>query len=210
MVKTHYLSGHLSQCGLYLYYAASWFAALSILIIFTLTDFYTMRPIDISGTLFGGQMGYMLKISLLHTALSGFVLLGLFRLSGWRIAWIIAGLLQIGIAVYWRVCYWNEYGDPQVILSPESGDLYLSMLIGAGMAAFGAIKYIKARRIYRSTRPDSFPFFRTLVALFLILIYAVWPIASYVHKPLPDCAYSPTGQQLTACLGADDERIIVE
>ncbi|KHN50683.1 hypothetical protein [Pectobacterium fontis] len=204
------MSQSLRFFGLAAYHAASGLAALSVLVTFTLVDYYTMKPTDVSGTLLGGQMGFLLKISLLYTAISGFLWLGLFRLAGWRIVWMVAGLLQIGIALYWRIRYWHEYSDPEAMLSPDSSDLSLSMLIGIGMLTFGAWKYVKARRVQPTDRPASFPWFRTLAALFLILTYGVWPLTAYRHEPLPNCAFTPSGQQLSICLGEDDERIIVE
>ncbi|MCL6361355.1 hypothetical protein EXT49_15165 [Pectobacterium polaris] len=190
-----------------IYYAASWLAVSAILTLFALINFYTLKPTDVGGTLFGGMFDAMFDLIYWSCAASGFCFLALFRLSGWRIAWILAGLVQIGISALWRIQYWQAYENEELILSPMPGELYVSMLVGAGMTAIGVVKYRHARRNPVAPRPTSA---KTVAALLLIALYLAFPLHLYLREPLPYCAFSPSGQQLTVCLGDNDERIIVE
>nr|WP_234904793.1 hypothetical protein [Pectobacterium carotovorum] len=190
-----------------IYYAASWLAVSAILTLFALINFYTLKPTDIGGTLFGGMFSAMFDLIYWSCAASGFCFLALFRLSGWRVAWILAGLVQIGISALWRIQYWQDYENDNVILSPMPGELYVSMLVGAGMAAIGIVKYRHALRNPVAQRPT---YAKAVAALLLIALYLALPLHLYLREPLPYCAFSPDGQQLSICLGENDERIIVE
>ncbi|MBA0166822.1 hypothetical protein [Pectobacterium sp. CFBP8739] len=190
-----------------IYYAASWLAVSAILALFAFINFSTLKPTDVGGTLFGGMFSAMFDLIYWSCAASGFCFLALFRLSGWRVAWVLAGLVQIGISALWRVQYWQEYENDNLILSPTPGELYVSMLVGAGMAAIGIVKYRHARRNSVATHPT---YAKAVAALLLIALYLAIPLHLYLREPLPYCAFSPDGQQLTACLGEEDERIIVK
>ncbi|KHT41844.1 hypothetical protein [Pectobacterium brasiliense] len=190
-----------------IYYAASWLAVSAILTLFALVNFYTLKPTDVGGTLFGGMFSAMFDLIYWSCAASGFCFLALFRLSGWRVAWILAGLVQIGISALWRIQYWQEYENDNLILSPMPGELYVSMLVGAGMAAIGIVKYRHARRNPVVQRPT---YAKAVAALLLVALYLALPLHLYLREPLPYCAFSPDGQQLSICLGDNDERIIVE
>ncbi|KHS92376.1 hypothetical protein RC86_06690 [Pectobacterium brasiliense] len=190
-----------------IYYAASWLAVSAILTLFALINFYTLKPTDVGGTLFGGMFSAMFDLIYWSCAASGFCFLALFRLSGWRVAWILAGLVQIGISALWRIQYWQEYENDNLILSPMPGELYVSMLVGAGMAAIGIVKYRHAQRNPVAQRPT---YAKAVAALLLVALYLALPLHLYLREPLPYCAFSPDGQQLSICLGDNDERIIVE
>ncbi|MEQ9890873.1 hypothetical protein [Pectobacterium aroidearum] len=190
-----------------IYYAASWFAASAILTLFAFINYSTLKPTDVGGTLFGGMFSAMFDLIYWSFAASGFCFLALFRLSGWRVAWVLAGLVQIGISTLWRVQYWQEYENDNLILSPMPGELYVSMLVGAGMAAIGIVKYRHARRNPIAPRPT---YAKAIAALLLVALYLALPLHLYLREPLPYCAFSPDGQQLSICLGDNDERIIVE
>ncbi|MFJ5360837.1 hypothetical protein ACIPUG_07745 [Pectobacterium sp. CHL-2024] len=190
-----------------IYYAASWLAVSAILTLFALVNFYTLKPTDVGGTLFGGMFSAMFDLIYWSCAASGFCFLALFRLSGWRVAWILAGLVQIGISALWRIQYWQEYENDNLILSPMPGELYVSMLVGAGMAAIGIVKYRHTRRSPVAQRPT---YAKAVAALLLVALYLALPLHLYLREPLPYCAFSPDGQQLSICLGDNDERIIVE
>ncbi|GKV94595.1 hypothetical protein H2Y56_08685 [Pectobacterium aroidearum] len=190
-----------------IYYTASWLAVAAILTLFALINYFTLKPTDVGGTLFGGMFSAMFDLIYWSFAASGFCFLALFRLSGWRVAWILAGLLQIGISALWRIQYWQEYENDNLILSPMPGELYVSMLVGAGMAAIGIVKYRHARRNPIAPRPT---YAKAVAALLLIMLYLALPLHLYQREPLPYCAFSPDGQQLSICLGDNDERIIVE
>ncbi|MFJ5434638.1 hypothetical protein ACIPSR_13830 [Pectobacterium sp. CHL-2024] len=190
-----------------IYYAASWLAVSAILTLFALVNFYTLKPTDVGGTLFGGMFSAMFDLIYWSCAASGFCFLALFRLSGWRVAWILAGLVQIGISALWRIQYWQEYENDNLILSPMPGELYVSMLVGAGMAAIGIVKYRHARCSPVAQRPT---YAKAVAALLLVALYLALPLHLYLREPLPYCAFSPDGQQLSICLGDNDERIIVE
>nr|WP_240355186.1 hypothetical protein [Pectobacterium brasiliense] len=190
-----------------IYYATSWLAVSAILSLFALINFYTLKPTDVGGTLFGGMFSAMFDLIYWSCAASGFCFLALFQLSGWRVAWILAGLVQIGISALWRIQYWQEYENDNVMLSPMPGELYVSMLVGVGMAAIGIVKYRHAQRNPVAQHPT---YAKTVAALLLVALYLVLPLHLYLREPLPYCAFSPDGQQLSICLGDNDERIIVE
>ncbi|KML65249.1 hypothetical protein [Pectobacterium peruviense] len=199
---------------LVIYYAASWLAVSAILTLFALINFYTLKPTDVGGTLFGGMFGAIFDLIYWSCAASGFCFLALFQLSGWRIAWILAGLMQIGISALWRIQYWQAYENEELILSPTTGELYVSMLVGVAMTTIGVVKYRHAQLAARATRAKIISTetttAKTIAALLLVALYLALPLYLYLREPLPYCAFSPSGQQLTVCLGESDERIIVE
>ncbi|RYC41014.1 hypothetical protein [Pectobacterium zantedeschiae] len=197
-----------------IYYAASWLAVAAILTLFALINYYTLKPTDVGGTLFGGMFGAILDLIYWSCAASGFCFLVLFQLSGWRIAWILGGLVQIGISALWRIQYWQAYENEELILSPTPGELYVSILVGVAMTTIGVVKYRHAQLAARTTQAKTAPAktitAKTIAAFVLIALYMALPLHLYLRDPLPYCAFSPSGQQLTVCLGEGDERIIVE
>ncbi|MBT9186077.1 hypothetical protein ILP31_18495 [Pectobacterium punjabense] len=190
-----------------IYYAASWLAASAILTLFALINFYTLKPTDVGGTLFGGMFGAIFDLIYWSCAALGFCFLALFRLSGWRVALVLAGLVQIGISALWRIQYWQDYDNEDLILSPTPGELHVSILVGVAMTTIGIVKYRHARRNSIAPRPT---YTKAIAALLLVALYLVLPLHLYLREPLPYCAFSPDGQQLSICLGDNDERIIVE
>ncbi|AOR62314.1 hypothetical protein [Pectobacterium wasabiae] len=210
--------------GLILYYAASWLAASAILTLFALINFYTLEPTDVGGTLFGGMFGAIFDLIYWSCAALGFCFLALFRLSGWRVALILAGLVQIGISALWRIQYWQDYENEELILSPTPGELHVSILVGIAMTTIGIVKYRHAQRnsgphphspaqskiAPQQTLSTNTITAKTIAAFVLIALYLVLPLHLYLREPLPYCAFSPDGQQLSICLGEGDERIIVE
>ncbi|MDC9820094.1 hypothetical protein ABRQ07_16045 [Pectobacterium polonicum] len=192
---------------LVIYYAASWLAASAILTLFALINFYTLKPTDVGGTLFGGMFGAIFDLIYWSCAALGFCFLALFRLSGWRVALVLAGLVQIGISALWRIQYWQDYENEELILSPTPGELHVSILVGIVMATIGIVKYRHAQRNSIAPRP-TYP--KAIAALLLVALYLVLPLHLYLREPLPYCAFSPDGQQLSICLGDNDERIIVK
>ncbi|AYH02779.1 hypothetical protein F6Q07_10960 [Pectobacterium parmentieri] len=208
--------------GLILYYAASWLAASAILTLFALINFYTLEPTDVGGTLFGGMFGAIFDLIYWSCAALGFCFLALFRLSGWRVALILAGLVQIGISALWRIQYWQDYENEELILSPTPGELHVSILVGVAMTTIGIVKYrhaqhnsrphspVRSKTVTQKTLSTNTITAKTIAAFVLIALYLVLPLHLYLREPLPYCAFSPSGQQLSICLGEDDERIIVE
>ncbi|QQA76842.1 hypothetical protein [Pectobacterium parmentieri] len=208
--------------GPILYYAASWLAASAILTLFALINFYTLEPTDVGGTLFGGMFGAIFDLIYWSCAALGFCFLALFRLSGWRVALILAGLVQIGISALWRIQYWQDYENEELILSPTPGELHVSILVGVAMTTIGIVKYrhaqhnsrphslVRSKTVTQKTRSTNTITAKTIAAFVLIALYLVLPLHLYLREPLPYCAFSPSGQQLSICLGEDDERIIVE
>ncbi|TKY83305.1 hypothetical protein R0L47_14640 [Pectobacterium polonicum] len=192
---------------LVIYYAASWLAASAILTLFALINFYTLKPTDVGGTLFGGMFGAIFDLIYWSCAALGFCFLALFRLSGWRVTLVLAGLVQIGISALWRIQYWQDYENEELILSPTPGELHVSILVGMAMTTIGIVKYRHAQRNSIAPRP-TYP--KAIAALLLVALYLVLPLHLYLREPLPYCAFSPDGQQLSICLGDSDERIIVK
>ncbi|WP_205649129.1 hypothetical protein [Alcaligenes faecalis] len=179
------------------YYAASWLAALAVLALFAFINFHVLKPTDVSGTLLGGMFGALFNLSYWVFGVSGLCALALFRLSGWHITWALAGLLQVGISVLWRIQYWQAFERHEQMFSPGLGELYVSMLVGAGLAAIGIVKYRQAGPYPIASRPSKV---KTVVALLLVVLYLVLPLHFNLRTPLPDCAFGPNGQQLTLCL----------
>ena len=179
------------------YYVVSWLAATAVLAWFAFINFHVLKPTDVSGTLLGGMFGTLFNLSYWFFGAFGLGSLALFRLPGWHIAWIVAGLLQVGISVLWRIYYWQAFEREDQLLSPGLGELYVSMLVGAGLAAIGLVNYRRVGRHPIASYPSKV---KTVVALLLVLLYLVLPLYFSLRTPLPDCAFGPNGQQLTLCL----------
>jgi hypothetical protein len=80
----------------------------------------------------------------------------------------------VGISALWRIQYWQAYERHEQMLSPGLGELYVSMLVGAGLAAIGIVKYRQA-----GPYPDSIPTKQGLkqsFALLLVVLYLVLPL----------------------------------
>lgn len=179
------------------YYAASWLAVAGVLALFAFINFHVLRPTDVSGTLLGGMFGTLFNLSYWFFGAFGLGSLALFRLPGWRIAWVVAGLLQVGISVLWRIHYWQAFEREDQVLSPGLGELYVSMLVGASLAAIGIVNYRQLRCHPIAFHPSKV---KTVVAWLLVVLYVVLPLYFSLRTPLPDCAFGPDGQQLTLCL----------
>jgi len=190
--------------------ALSWIALLAIVTSLGLIDFHGMRPLDVGGTLFGGNFNQMMYAGAWLAAIAGMLLATAFRLAGYRVAWCMAGILQIGAGAWWLLHYPGNH-DGDLIHSPGREELAAAMLAGVALLIGGAILHVRAARA-QHPRPISQA--RVLVRLAaagsLTLIFAGIPLANALRAPLPHCAFNKEGMQLTICLDESDTRTIVD
>ncbi|WP_277588319.1 hypothetical protein [Pseudomonas chlororaphis] len=180
------------------------------LAVMVIADLQLIVPRDVSGTLFGGAMGFQLYLGLWLVCLLGLTLALLTRMPGARLAWIVAGLVPLLLGAWWRINYPDD-ADGNLIFSPQAWELDYAMAIGCGLVFSGLYWYRRGRLKPRSvaTRADVLlP--RTVGALILAGVF-ILPALNFIKQPLPTCAFNKAGQQLSVCLSDDpNERVIVD
>ncbi|MCP3023603.1 hypothetical protein [Cupriavidus basilensis] len=190
--------------------ALSWIALLGILTCLGLIDFHGLRPLDVGGTLFGGSFNQLMYAGAWIAAMAGLLLATAFRLDGHRAAWCMAGIVQTGAGAWWLLHYPATH-DGNLLLSPEREEIAAAMLVGMALLIGGVFLHVRAARA-RRRRPISHTrmVVRSVVAGSLILIFIAIPLANALRAPLPHCAFSKAGSQLTVCLDASDTPVIVD
>lgn len=190
--------------------ALSWTALLGIVASLGWIAFHGLRPLDVGGTLFGGSFNQMQYAGAWVTAIAGMLLASACRLAGYLAAWCVAGVLQACAGAWWLLHYpENSSGD--LIPSPRRGEIAAAMLVGVALLIGGVFLHLGAARAPRH-RPLSHTrrLARLVVASVLILIFAGIPLANVLRAPLPQCAFSKDGMQLTLCLDASDTPTIID
>lgn len=189
----------------WIYYPICWLAVLSLLAHIVFTDWVLLKPTDVGGTLMGGMNGLLFNGGWL-VATTGLLLTLILRLPGSIYACIGAGVFTLGIGTFWYVNY-PDNAD-QVIYSVSPHEIGRAMLTGAAFLAFGL--FMRSR--FKTTALPSRPLIvgQFVVAILIALFFVGAPIKIALQKPLPHCAFDKNGQQLTICLGDDDERVIVD
>lgn len=181
------------------YQAISALALCSILADIAYVLYWGLMPIDVSGTLMGGGYGQLMYMMRWCVTLAGLGVCSLVGLPGHRLAWGAAGMLQVGIGLWWRVGYPT---DENLIYLPEAGDITSAIVIGLGTTAL-AVWRSRAARVRVGTAAMA-P--RSVMALALILGYLGVPLHEWLSEPLPYCSFDKAGNQLTICLG-DEPRV---
>jgi len=174
-------------------------------------DLQLVIPRDVSGTLFGGAMGFQLYLGLWIACALGLTLALLTRMPGARLAWLVAGLVPLLLGAWWRLNYPDD-ADGNLIFSPQAWELDYAMAIGCGFVASAAYWCRHGRLKPRPAASSAdVLFLRTVGALILASVFILPALSFTKQQALPHCAFDKAGQQLTVCLGDDpDERVIVD
>ncbi|MDN3224412.1 hypothetical protein [Pseudomonas nunensis] len=189
-----------------LFYAMSWLVVLVLMLHYAFYDWLLITPIDVGGTFMGGGMATQLYLMGWTVATLGLIVAVLLRLPGALYGWIGAGLVPLGIGAWWQLNY-PDNGE-EVIYSTSPHEIGTVMLIGAMLLGSGL--YFRAKR-KRWALDREFMSVQFIVAMMLAAFFIGVPMAIYKQQNLPHCAFSKEGQQLTVCLGDDDnERVIVD
>lgn len=190
----------------WLHYAMSWLVVLVLILHHAFYDWLLMEPIDVGGTFMGGGMAIQLYLFGWIVATLGIIVAVLLRLPGAMWGWIGAGVVPLGFGVWWQVNYPDN--AEQVIYSVSQHEIGSFMLIGVLLLASGL--YVRALRKPRAPDPEQMPV-QFIAALLLAGFFIGVPMSIYKKQTMPHCAFSKEGQQLTVCLGDDDnERVIVD
>ncbi|WP_225369008.1 hypothetical protein [Pseudomonas protegens] len=94
------------------------------------------RPREVGGTLFGGSMGFMLYLGGWAFSVIGLGLAVLTRVPGARLAWIIGGLVQLLLGLWWRIHYPDDF-DGNLIFSIQARELDYVMVFGFALVYSG-------------------------------------------------------------------------
>ncbi|AZD98080.1 MULTISPECIES: hypothetical protein [Pseudomonas] len=183
-------------------------APLSVMVF---TDLQLIVPRDVSGTLFGGAMGFQLYLGIWLLCALGLGLALLTRMPGARLAWIVAGLVPLLLGAWWRINYPDD-ADGNLIFSPQAWELDYAMAIGCGLVFSGLYWYRRGRLKPRPVATSADVLLpRTVGALILAGVFLLPPLNFIKQQALPNCAFNKAGQQLTVCLGDDpNEQVIVD
>ncbi|AIC19229.1 hypothetical protein EY04_10090 [Pseudomonas chlororaphis] len=183
-------------------------APLSVMVF---TDLQLIVPRDVSGTLFGGAMGFQLYLGIWLLCALGLGLALLTRMPGARLAWIVAGLVPLLLGAWWRINYPDD-ADGNLIFSPQAWELDYAMAIGCALVFSGLYWYRRGRLKPRPAATSADVLLpRTVGALILASLFLLPSLNFIKQQALPNCAFNKAGQQLTVCLGDDpNEQVIVD
>jgi len=191
-----------------LYLPLCWIAVAAPLATMIRCNLHLIVPREVGGTLFGGSMGFMLYLGGWALSVLGLGLAVLTRVPGARLAWIMGGLVQGLLGLWWRINYPDDF-DGNLIFSIQPRELDYVMVFGFVMAYSGVYLW---RRQWLKPRPPAHRnllLLRTLWALVLATAFMLPPLLAITHKPLPYCAFNKAGKQLSLCLGPGT-RVIVD
>lgn len=131
-----------SPSWLRLYDALSGLTAALIVAHFSYFCWELLTPVDIGGTLFGGSMGAAAIAAGWAGACLGLILLALLRLPGARLAWFAGGMVQLCIALGWRLNYPDDFNGNR-LFSPPPKELELAMWLAIGWLGIGWFFYCR-------------------------------------------------------------------
>ncbi len=161
----------------WLYRPLCWFAVAVPLSVMLFCDVQMMVPRNVSGTLFGGAMGFQLFLFGWVLCLIGLILALLTRVPGARLAWFLAGLVPLLLGAWWRINYPDD-ADGSLAISPQESELDFMMgivclFIASGLYLFGH------RRLAPRPAADSADelFLRTVWALILAVAFILLPLS---------------------------------
>ncbi|QQZ44076.1 hypothetical protein IF690_11265 [Pseudomonas sp. SK3(2021)] len=183
-------------------------APLSVMVF---ADLQLIVPRDVSGTLFGGAMGFQLYLGIWLLCALGLGIALLTRMPGARLAWIVAGLVPLLLGAWWRINYPDD-ADGNLIFSPQAWELDYAMAIGCVLVCSGLYGYRHGRLKPRPVATGADVLLpRTVGALILASLFILPPLSFIKQQALPNCAFNKAGQQLTVCLGDEpSERVMVD
>ncbi|MGC5704430.1 hypothetical protein J4P02_29935 [Pseudomonas sp. NFXW11] len=196
---------------LWLYRPLCWIVVAVPLSVMLCCDVLMMQPRDVSGTMFGGAMGFQLYLFGWVLCLIGLLLALFTRMPGARLAWLLAGLGPLLLGLWWRLSYPDD-ADGSRAFSPQDWELNYMIGIAALLTLSGLYLYWR-KRLVPGPAAESVDvlFIRTLWALILAAAFILPPLSLIKQQNLPHCAFNKAGVQLTVCLGDDpNERVIVD
>ncbi|NBF06789.1 hypothetical protein GV819_31435 [Pseudomonas sp. Fl5BN2] len=191
-----------------LYYPLCWIAVAAPLAAMIHCNLHLIVPRDVSGTLFGGSIGFLMYLGGWALSVLGLVLALLTRVPGARLAWIVAGLVQLLLGLWWRINYPDDY-DGNLIFSIQARELDYVMVFGFALVYSGVHLLRQQRLKPRPPANRNALLLRTLWALVLGAAFILPPLQAITRKPLPYCAFDRAGNQLSLCLGPGT-RVIVD
>ncbi|RON85066.1 hypothetical protein [Pseudomonas fluorescens] len=191
--------------ALWIYYPICWLAVLSLLLHIAFYDWYLLTPIDVGGTLMGGMGGQMSAIGWIAATVALLLAL-LMRIPGSIHACIVAGLLPLLIGAWWQLNYPDDAEQRIYSISPH--EIGSAMLIGAVLLGLGL--FLRSKLKKKGTVSGLVMTSRSALAVLIATVFIGVPVYIAKQVSLPHCAFSKDGQQLSVCLGDDDERVIVD
>ncbi|NBF06790.1 hypothetical protein GV819_31440 [Pseudomonas sp. Fl5BN2] len=192
-----------------LYYPLCWIAVAAQLASMIRCNLHLVVPREVGGTLFGGSMDFMLYLGGWALSVIGLGLAVLTRVPGARLAWIIGGLVQLLLGLWWRINYPDDF-DGNLTFSIQARELDYVMVFGFALA-YSGIYLLRQQRFKPRPHANAHELaLRTLWAL-LLAGFFIPPLVNASKPPLPHCAFNKAGEQLSACLlGTPEERVIVD
>ncbi|KTC41585.1 MAG: hypothetical protein ACN6QY_21390 [Pseudomonas sp.] len=198
----------LSTLWFRLYHLLCWVAVAAPLALKIHCDLNLITPRSIGGTLFGGAIDLQLNLAGWALCTLGLALAVLIRMPGARLAWLIAGVVPLILAAWWRINYPDD-ADGNLIFSTQDWELDYMMVLGLAWAASGLYLLRRQRLRPRPITSTTALALRTLCALILAVAFILAPLLTITRKPLPYCAFDRAGKQLSLCLGPGT-RVIVD
>lgn len=115
--------------------------------------------------------------------------------------------LCLAIGVWWQINYPDDAEQRIYSISPH--EIGSAMLIGAVLLGLGL--FLRSR-LKKQGAPSLWAMIaRSVMAIVIASVFIGVPIYIARQMSLPHCAFTKDGQQLTVCLGDDDnERVIVD
>ncbi|WP_350023866.1 MULTISPECIES: hypothetical protein [Pseudomonas] len=191
-----------------LYYPLCWIAVAAPTATMIHCNLNLIVPRDVGGTLFGGSMGFLMYLGGWALSVLGLLLALLTRVPGARLAWIVAGLVQLLLGLWWRINYPDDF-DGNLIFSIQARELDYVIVFGFALIYSGVYLLRQQRLKPRPPAHRKLLLLRTLWALVLGAAFILPPLQAITRKPLPYCAFDRAGNQLSICLGPGT-RVIVD
>ena len=192
--------------ALWIYYPFCWLAVGSVVLHSAFYDWYLLTPIDVGGTFMGGMGGQLFAIGWVAATVALLLAL-LVRMPGAIHACILAGVMPLAIGVWWQINYPDDAEQRIYSISPH--EIGSAMLIGAVLLGLGL--FLRSR-LKKQGAPSLWAMIaRSVMAIVIASVFIGVPIYIARQMSLPHCAFTKDGQELTVCLGDDDnERVIVD
>ncbi|MGC5704429.1 hypothetical protein J4P02_29930 [Pseudomonas sp. NFXW11] len=191
-----------------LYHPLCWIAVAAPLATMTHCNLQLIVPREVGGTLFGGSIGFFMYLGGWALSVLGLGLAVLTRVPGARLAWIVGGLVQLLLGLWWRINYPDDF-DGNLIFSIQARELDYVMVFGFALVYSGVYLFRQRRLEPRPITHRRQLSLRSLWALVLATAFILPPLQAITRKPLPYCAFNKAGEQLSLCLGPGT-RVIVD
>ncbi|APC20873.1 hypothetical protein BME99_11180 [Pseudomonas protegens] len=167
-----------------LYYPLCWIAVAAPTATMIHCNLNLIVPRDVGGTLFGGSMGFLMYLGGWALSVLGLLLALLTRVPGARLAWIVAGLVQLLLGLWWRINYPDDF-DGNLIFSIQARELDYVIVFGFALVYSGVYLLRQQRLKPRPPAHRKLLLLRTLWALVLGAAFILPPLQAITRKPLP-------------------------